>query len=80
MESTIRYTCNGPRVYRIGDETVAIADGTLMDGEYLGHQGCGHDLTALMDALPADGLPHEVACPRCETVGTHMRTPPTPEA
>ena len=63
MDSTaIRYFCNGPRVFQ--------------EGEYLGHTGCGVELTALFAAMPADGQDHDVTCPKCGAVGTHMRTPP----
>lgn len=61
----IRYLCNGPRVFQ--------------EGEYLGHTGCGAELTALFAAMPADGRDHEIGCPKCGTVGTHMRTPPESE-
>jgi hypothetical protein len=57
----IRYFCNGPRVYQ--------------EGEFIGHKGCGADLTAAFAALPADGRDHEIECPRCGTVGVHMKTP-----
>ena len=58
----IRYFCNGPRVFQ--------------EGEYLGHQGCCVELTALFAEMPADGQDHEIACPKCGTVGVHMTTPP----
>lgn len=66
MDSTaIRYFCNGPRVFQ--------------EGEYLGHQGCGAELTALFAVMQADGRDYEIVCPKCGTVGTHMRTPPESE-
>lgn len=67
MASTgIRYFCNGPRVFQ--------------EGEYLGHKGCGQDLTAVFEAMPADGQDHEIECPMCGTVGTHMKTTADTEA
>lgn len=34
---------------------------------------CGHDLTDLIQAIPADGFDHEVKCPACGTTGMHHR-------
>ena len=39
-------------------------------------KGCGHDLTSLILAIPADGMDYEVKCPGCGNVGVHMTTPP----
>lgn len=75
--SSIRYTCNGPRLYRVDGELREIRDG-LPDAacaEYLGHKGCGKDLTAAIAAVPADGATHRATCPRCKTVAEIMKTP-----
>lgn len=36
---------------------------------------CGYNVTELIEAIPIDGEPHEVRCPKCGTVGSHVRTP-----
>lgn len=38
-------------------------------------QGCGQDMTKLVNRVPEDGKVHEVKCPTCYTVATVRRTP-----
>lgn len=45
----IQYLCQG-RAVRV-------------EGEYVGREGCGRDVTDAILAVPVDGQEHEVACP-----------------
>lgn len=46
------------------------------DDEYLGRAGCGHDLTAQIDAVPDDGDEYEYKCPACGNVGSVRKVRP----
>jgi hypothetical protein len=49
MSKGINYICRGPR--------------TVEDPKK--RKGCGTNLTELINAVPVDGVAHEVACPKC---------------
>lgn len=44
-----QYICNGPAI--------------SVEGEYVGRQDCGADLTEQVLAIPEDGREHVVTCP-----------------
>lgn len=60
-ENRVTYLCAGPRIFQ--------------EGEVLGREGCGFDVTELIEAIPFDGQDHSVECPQCRTVASVMRAP-----
>lgn len=39
-------------------------------------EGCGFDMTEVIEAIPQDGEVHDYECPKCGNTGTVRRTPP----
>jgi hypothetical protein len=57
----IKYTCKGERmVHEDGD---------------VNYTGCGVDMTQAIEAVPADGNEHVVACPYCGARTTVTKNP-----
>lgn len=61
MMELIRYKCEGRPVY--------------VEGEYVGREGCGRDVTAEILAVPEDGQEHQVPCPCGKLTIRVQRTP-----
>jgi hypothetical protein len=59
------YTCLGRAIYQ--------------EGEYVGREGCGQDLTAQILGVPEDGRNYKLPCPCGKLLISLMRTPPAKE-